>query len=365
MLIQKVLILANNDIGLYSFRLEIIERLLSEGIKVYLSLPNGKRVADFESKGCCFLETPVDRRGINPIKDILLFFRYLSILRIEKPDVVLTYTIKPNIYGGLAASLFRTPYICNITGLGTAVERTGVLQKITLSLYKIALRKVACIFFQNRENETFFAHRNIQVSKHRLIPGSGVNLRKYSLMDYPDDNGKIRFVYISRIMKEKGIEEYLAAAKFIKNKYPLTEFGILGFCEEAYEQTIQELNKYGVVNFYGLQSDIRPFLKQAHCTIHPTYYPEGMSNVVLESAASGRPVITTNRSGCKEAVADGKTGFLFMERKVDELISKIELFLSLDNNTRRQMGVLAHEKMKREFDRNIVVDAYMDELSKL
>lgn len=216
MLIRKVLILANNDIGLYNFRLEIIERLLSKGIKVYLSLPNGKRIADLKAKGCCFLETSVDRRGMNPIKDILLFFHYLSILRKETPDVVFTYTIKPNIYGGLAASMFRTPYICNVTGLGTAVERTGVLQKITLSLYKIALRKVACIFFQNGENKRFFANRNIQVGKHRLIPGSGVNLRKFTLMDYPDDNGKIRFVFISRIMKEKGVEEYLTAAKFIK-----------------------------------------------------------------------------------------------------------------------------------------------------
>lgn len=365
MLIRKVLILANNDIGLYSFRLEIIERLLNEGINVYLSLPIGKRIADFEAKGCRFIETPVDRRGINPIKDILLFFRYLSILRKEKPDVVFTYTIKPNIYGGFAASIFKTPYICNITGLGTAVEQAGVLQKVTLSLYKMALRKVACIFFQNGENKMFFANRNIQINKHRLIPGSGVNLRRFTLMDYPDDDGKIRFIYISRIMKEKGIEEYLAAAKFIKKKCPLTEFGILGFCEEAYEQTIQELSKCGIISFYGLQSDIRPFLKQAHCTIHPTFYPEGMSNVILESAASGRPVITTNRSGCKEAVEDGRTGFLFTERKVDELIHKIELFLSLDNNVRKQMGVLAHEKMKKEFNRDIVVDAYMDELSKL
>lgn len=160
MLIRKVLILVNNDIRLYRFRLEMIERLLSEGIKVYLSLPNGKRIANLESKGCCFLETLADRRGMNPIKDILLFFRYLFILRKEKPDVVFTYTIKPNIYGGLAASIFRIPYICNITVLGTAVERTGILQKITLLLYKIALRKVTCIFFR------------MKTIKYSLLPGA-------------------------------------------------------------------------------------------------------------------------------------------------------------------------------------------------
>lgn len=160
MLIRKVLILVNNDIRLYRFRLEMIERLLTESIKVYLSLPNGKRIANLESKGCCFLEKLVDRRGMNPIKDILLFFRYLSILRKEKPDVVFTYTIKPNIYGGLAASIFRIPYICNITVLGTAVERTGILQKITLLFYKIALRKVTCIFFR------------MKTIKYSLLPGT-------------------------------------------------------------------------------------------------------------------------------------------------------------------------------------------------
>jgi galacturonosyltransferase len=264
----------------------------------------------------------------------------------------------------MAARLSKVPYIVNITGLGSAVENPGLLQKITVAMYQVAMRRTACIFFQNKGNEHFFASKNIRNDVHRIIPGSGVNLDKFTYQEYPSEGQPLKFVFISRIMREKGIEEYFAAAKHFKSLYPEMEFHILGSCEESYEQTLADLQNNGTIIYHGLQKDVRPFIIQAHCTIHPTFYPEGMSNVILESAATGRPVITTRRHGCMEAIENGVTGFLFHELNTSELISCIDKFMEMTHQERVAMGMAAHEKMKREFDRQIVVDAYLDEIGK-
>ncbi|MDM5201143.1 glycosyltransferase family 4 protein [Fictibacillus enclensis] len=360
---RKILILANNDIGLYNFRKELIQELAKQ-YEVYISLPFGSLVHELEKLGCYFINTPISRRGKNPLTDLKLFLHYRKIIRSIRPDLVLSYTIKPNIYGGLACRVTKVPLIANITGLGTAVERKGILQKLTLSLYKTSLKKVNCVFFQNKENQSFFLKKKIIKNQNRLIPGSGVNLRHYSLLEYPNDN-IIHFLFIARIMKEKGIDQYLEAAKYIKERHPNTVFHILGFCEQDYLVELKELEKKGFIKYHGMQEDIRNFHKISHCTIHPTYYPEGMSNVLLESAASGRPIITTKRAGCREIVEAGQNGYLIEEQNSQDLISKIEDFLNLDNLSRKQMGLLGRKKMEVEFDRKIVVCAYLEEIKKV
>ena len=292
---MKILILANNDLGLYNFRKELIQKLLELKNEVYISLPDGPKVKELEKMGCKYIETNIDRRGTNIIKDLKLLKRYVKIIRQVSPEIILTYTIKPNIYGGIASRLMKTIYIENITGLGTALENAGFVQKITKLLYKIALKKAQCIFVQNTENLKFMKKNIGYANKFKLIPGSGVNLEKFKLLEYPEENDKIRFLFVSRIMKEKGIEQYLETAKYITNKYKNTEFHILGFCEQKYEQKLQELQKEGIIYYHGRQDDIIPYLRKASCLMHPSYYPEGMSNVCLEASASGRPVITTNR----------------------------------------------------------------------
>jgi galacturonosyltransferase len=361
---NKILILANNASGLCSFRIELLERLIKDGYDVVVSVPTDNRVKDIEAVGARVVPMEIQRRGTNPVKDLLLLMRYRKLLRREKPAAVLTYTIKPNIYGGLASRMAGVPYIVNITGLGTAVENPGLLQKITVSMYKVAMKKAACIFFQNKGNEQFFASKNIRNDVHRVIPGSGVNLDKFTYQEYPSEDQPLRFVFISRIMREKGIEEYFAAAKLFKVLHPEVEFHVLGACEEEYEQTLAALQKKGTIIYHGQQKDVRPFIIQANCTIHPTFYPEGMSNVVLESAATGRPVITTRRHGCMEAIEDGVTGFLFEERNTSQLISCIDKFMEMTHQERVAMGKAAHEKMEREFNRQIVVNAYLDEIKK-
>lgn len=356
-----VLILANNDIGLYKFRKELLEELVKKH-KVYISLPMGDYIPSLEDMGCRFLNCKlIDRHGKNPLKDLKLMFYYRQLLKKVKPDIVFTYTIKPNVYGGLACSSMNIPYVVNVTGLGTAVENPGIMQFITVNLYRYGLRKAQKVFFQNTENRDFMLKKGVIKGKYELLPGSGVNLNNYTVSEYPD--GKtIDFVFVSRIMKEKGIEQYLDAAKEIRKKHLETRFHICGFCEQTYEDVLQKLNDDGTIIYHGLVKDMSDIYKEMSCIVHPTYYPEGLSNVLLEACASGRPIITTNRSGCREVVDDGINGFVVKERNSKDLIEKIERFLNLSVDERKSMGLAGRTKVEREFDRMIVVEKYMAEI---
>lgn len=357
----RILILANIDVGLYKFRRELIEELVKDH-EVFISLPPGDFISKLEELGCKFIRTSISRRGTNPITDFKLFLNYRRMINKIRPDIVLTYTIKPNVYGGLACRLANVPLLANITGLGSAVENKGLLQKLTLLLYKVSLKRAKCVFFQNKENKEFFYKHNIVDGNDRLIAGSGVNLDYYSLIKYPSKE-KINFLFIGRVMKEKGIDHYLDAAYHIKKKYSNTVFHILGFCEEKYEEKIMEMQKQNIIKYHGMQSDVREFHKISHCTIHPTFYPEGMSNVLLESIACGRPIITTNRAGCREVVNDGVNGFVTRQQDSQDLINKIEKFIKLDYNEKVLMGREGRKKAEKEFDRLLVVDAYINEIN--
>ncbi len=360
---KKVLILVNHNVVIYNFRREIVERLVADGYEVYLSCPQGNRIAELVSMGCKFIETEFERHGTSIRDDLKLVGFYKRMMRDIKPGVVLSYTIKPNIYGGMAAASLNIPYIANITGLGTAVENEGVLQKITKILYKIAFRKVDCVFVQNEENKQFFVDNNIAVDKLKLIPGSGVNLKQFTVLDYPKDS--VEFVFISRIMKEKGIDQYLEMAEYIHKKYEGVKFHICGFCEEDYDERLRSLENEGVIEYHGMMNDVREILQITSATIHPTYYPEGLSNVLLESCASGRPIITTDRSGCREVVEDGVNGYMIKQKDTESLISAVEKFLSLSFEERKQMGIEGRRKVEEEFDRQIVVESYMERIDAL
>jgi len=361
---SKVLFLVNHDVVIYNFRLEIVERLLADGHQVIISSPYGERIDALIDLGCEYFPIEISRHGMNPMQELKLLSNYIKLLKTVKPDIVLTFTIKPNIYGGMACAMMKIPYVANITGLGTAVENDGLIQKITVLLYRLALCKVQRVFFQNIENRQFFIDRNLAMEKHDLLPGSGVNLNRFSPLDYPGDE-TTEFVFISRIMKEKGADQYLEAAEFIRSKYPNTRFHICGFCEQAYEQRLKELHDKGVIVNHGMVRDVRKVLAHTHCTIHPTYYPEGLSNVLLESAACARPLITTNRSGCREVIDNGINGFIVNQKDSKDLIEKIEQFLALPWELRKAMGLAGRAKVEKEFDRQIVVEKYVADVRQL
>ncbi len=358
---MHVLILANNDMGLYKFRRELLEELVKEN-EVYFCVPDGEFVESIKEIGCKYVPcTLMDRHGTNPIKEIKLISFYKRILRDIRPDIVFTYTIKPNAYGGMACAGLGVPYVANITGLGTSIENGGLMQKVSLTLYKMGLRKAQKVFFQNTENRDFMVSHGVVKRPYDMLPGSGVNLSQYKVFPYPDGD-TVDFVFIARVMKEKGIDQYLDAAKEIRKRHPETRFHICGFCEQDYESQLKELNDDGTVVYHGLVPDMTEIYKVISCTVHPTYYPEGLSNVLLESAASGRTIITTDRSGCREVVEDGVNGFVVKQQDSQDLIEKIRKFLSLSVEERKAMGLAGRAKVEREFDRQIVISKYLAEI---
>lgn len=361
---QTILILTNNIGGLHSFRKEVVKAIVDAGYEVYISEPDDdERVKYFEEIGCHIVKTDFKRRGMNPIADFKLMMQYRKLMRQLKPKAILSYTIKPNVYGGIACRLTHTPQVANVTGLGDAMENGGWLQKLTVNLYRIGIGNAKCVFFQNEANKAFCEDHGIVGRKTRLLPGSGVNLGHHQFQVLPPD-GIIKFLFISRLLRDKGTGEFFEMAKTIKTKYPNTEFQILGWCEDNYKQQLDELVKDGTVNYLGSTSDVRPFLSKVHCTVMPSYH-EGMSNVNLESAANGRPVITTDVPGCRETVDDGVTGFLVKARDAESLIDGVERFLSLPYEDKQKMGLKARRKVEREFDRNIVVKAYLEEIESI
>ncbi len=362
---NNILIISNTIRGLHSFRKEVIKAICDQGYKVYISVPDDSPKAEyFKEIGCDIVKTEFNRRGMNPLADFKLMLSYRKLMRQFKPVAVLTYTIKPNVYGGMAARLCKIKQLANVTGLGDAIENGGWLQKLTILLYRIGLKKAHKVFFQNSSDQAFCIRAGIADEGSVLLPGSGVNLQFHTFQEYPSDEGKVRFLFISRLLKDKGTDEFFEAANVIKRKYPQSEFHIVGRNEGDYQKRLDKLIGEGIIHFFGLQMDVRPFIGAVECTVMPSYH-EGMSNVNLESAANGRPVITTDVPGCRETVNDGLTGYLIKAKSSKSLIDAMERFIALPYSQKVLMGQEARKKVEREFDRNIVVNAYLKILNEL
>lgn len=364
---MKILILTNYADGLYLFRRELLTELLAEGHEILVSVPPDEQCRKIEQLGCKVVPTALERRGSNPVKDLKLFFFYRRLLKQEKPDMVFTYTIKPNLYGGLACRQRHVPYICNVTGLGTALENRGILRILLLYFYKIAMAKANCVFFQNEANRKFMQKYGIAEKNSRLLPGSGINLQQHLCADYPPEMDGIRFLAVMRIMKDKGIEEYLQAAERICQKYPNVSFYLAGEYEEEtkkqYEPVLGRLEKEKVVKYLGYIDNVGEVMAKSHVMVHPSYH-EGLSNVILEGAACGRPVLASNISGCREAVSKDASGILFEPRQTEALVEAIERMLSFTFEKRREMGLAGRRWVEEHFDRKIVIKAYQEEMQK-
>lgn len=354
---KKLLIFANSDSAIYKFRSELI-RELSKTFKIGIGVPFGEYMKEIENDNYDFFDIPVNRHGLNPVEDLKLLSKYNKIIRQYKPDVVLLYTVKPNIYGSIACSMNKVPCLCNITGLGTAVETPGKLQKLLILMYRYAMRKEHTIFFQNEHGREFFSEHKIgRDEQYYMLPGSGVNLERFQPMPYPTGD-TVKYLFVARIIKEKGIEEFLSVAERFHAEGRNAEFHICGKCEQAYEDILAKLSGEGVIIYHGLVKDMRAMYEMASCVVLPSYYPEGQSNVLLEGAASCRVLITTDHPGCREAVDDGLTGYLVNKEDADDLYEKAVLFYNLPLIEKEKMGKMGRDKMVSEFDRSIIVDAY-------
>lgn len=351
---MKILLITNHSYMLYQFRRELAAELLKEH-EVVLSMPFVGHEDDFKAMGCRCIETKLDRRSINPVTDLKLYRTYCAMLDEEKPDLVVTYSIKPNIYAGYACSRRNIPYCVNVQGLGTAFQKKGIAQIVTV-MYKTALKKAKTVFFENKVNAyEFLKRRIVREEQIMVLNGAGVNLQHYPCQQYPNNGKTTHFLYLGRIMKEKGIDELFCAMRRLREEYgDAVVLDLVGFFEEEYKEQVEQLQADGTVIFHGFQSETRPFYAAADCIVLPSYH-EGMSNVLLEAAATGRPVITSDIPGCREAVEDGKTGYLCVAHDAEDLYCRMKQFMQLTHLQRMQMGQHGREKMTRDFDKTHVV----------
>lgn len=361
---MKVIIAGITDSGIYRARRSLIELLISQGHSVVVIAPYTGVAEKLEALGAKYYELKVDRHGLNPIKELGVFSFFRSVLKKEKPNIVFSFTIKPNLYLGISCRMLNIPCVMNITGLGEGLMHEGRTKQMLLKIYPIATKKAVCIFFQNTFNRQFFIdHKLADPKVFRMLPGSGVDVTNFKPMEYPDEDKGIRFLFVSRIVKDKGIDELLCAIKEIKSKHENVEFHFVGGCADEYKESLEKWKSDGLIVYHGrvAPEEMKNYYKMAHCLIHPSYH-EGMANVILESAACGRPCMASDINGCKEGIDDGKTGFVFKVKSSAAIVEKIEAFLALSHDEKIAMGLAGRRKMEREFDRQIVVQAYMDVL---
>jgi len=362
--LKKILILSNSSSGLYEFRNEILLDMMTYS-EVYVSLPDMDHYYDdLAEEGCHMIHTEFERRGMNPLKDIKLYIEYRKIIKKIKPDFVCTYTIKPNIYGGLASRVSKVPYVCNITGLGTAIQGGGLLSKVLVEMYKVATKKAKTIFFQNEYNKDFMMSHGVVSDNAKLLPGSGVNLEKHAYRDYPSEENGIRILSVLRIMKDKGIEEFFDTVDRLGSKE--VQFSLAGNYEEEtrekYEPILNRLVEEGKLNYLGFVDEMDDVYASHHVVLHPSYH-EGLSNVCLEAAACGRPVLASDVPGCKETIVDNKSGMLFRAKDTEAVTNSVKHLLKCTTKEREAMGLAGREHVEANYDRKIVIAEYREALN--
>lgn len=361
---SKILLLANHYNTLRIFRRELIKRLSELGNEVIISIPPAeqKELDTLESYGAKVVITEMERRGMNPLKDISLLRSYKKLIESVKPDKVITFTIKPNIYGATACKHCKVPCYCNVTGLGSAFMADGGLMRALVSfMYKLSMNKAEKIFFENSGNrDTLVNSKIVREEQTVVMAGAGVNVDDFAFCDYPED-GAVHFLNVGRIMQEKGMDELFYAIRKIKAEYPGTTFDFIGWYEDNYKATVEQMQKEKLISFHGFQDDVKPFIKNAHCIVHPSYH-EGMSNTLLEACSMGRPIITSNIHGCMEAVDEGKNGFLCSVRDGEDLYLKLKSFIELPYQTKKEMGKYARDFVVKNFNKTDVVNKTIKEI---
>ena len=350
---MKILIATNHSYMLYRFRRELVETLM-QAHEVILSMPFVGHEEEFQAMGLRCIRTDLDRRSINPVKDLHLIGEYRKILGEVKPDLVMTYSIKPNVYLGGLCKKQNIPYVTNVQGLGTACEKP-VLSTLVSAMYRSALRRARTVFFENQENAEFFREKKI-VSPRQItvLPGAGINLEEYPEVPMVEDS-VCRFLFVGRIMKEKGVDEFFSAAQTLKAEFgEKVAFDVVGFYEDAYKELVDQLVAEGVVTFHGFQTEAHPYYASASCIVLPSYH-EGMSNVLLEGAATGRALITSDIPGCREAVEDGVSGYLCPARDAERLTQAMRTFAEQSFRQQSDMGHRGRQLVEQHFDKKQVV----------
>jgi len=364
---KKILISINTAWNLLNFRAGLINGLISSGFEVIAAAPSDNYVAELELLGCRFIHLEMDNKGTHPVRDLLLMWRYWRLLKTEKPDLCLFYTVKPNVYGSLASSFCSIPFINNVSGLGSVFIQNGLLKRFVSVLYKFAFRSSSRVFFQNSDDlGLFLENKLVNVELTDVLPGSGINLHRFTPSDdtvRKSRTAPFKFLLIARMLKDKGVVEFVNAAQLLKESGVKAEFCLLGFLDvqnpaAISSEQMKEWTVQGYVKYLGVSDDVREHLASADCIVLPSYR-EGTPRSLLEAAAMAKPLITTNVAGCKEVVEHGVNGFLCEPKNAQDLALKMKEMLIISEDQRKLMGQNGRLKMEKEFDENIVIQKYL------
>ena len=359
---MKILIICNYSSGLYKFRGMLIQELIKQGHTVRAIVPKLEDPNEIKEENnlkklhCGLKRIPMERRGMNPVHDAKLMFEYNRTVKKLQPDLVLTYTIKPNIYGGFVCRLLKVPYAVNITCLGTAFQGNGLLRHLVTAMYKVALKKAKVVFFENAENRDVIVEaRIIPKEKTHVLAGAGVDLEHFKYAPYPKDSEITRFLFVGRVMQEKGIDELFQTMQRLNKEGYKCMLDVVGGFEENYSEKIRKYEREGWLHYLGYQENVRPFIEKCHCFVLPSWH-EGMANTNLECSAMGRPIITSNIHGCLEAVEDGVTGYLCEKQNPEDLYRIMKKICELSYEERKAMGLAGRKRMEDLFDKKKVVE---------
>lgn len=364
---MKIAIVLNTSWNIYNFRMGLVNSLLEHGHEVTAIAPKDEYTHLLIDAGCNYQEVTMDSRGANVIKDLGLIFELLGIYRRVKPDVILHYTIKPNIYGTLAASILRIPTVNNVCGLGTAFLNKGIVSRIAIGMYKLAFKFPKLVYFQNDDDKKFFEENNIiRNNATQVLPGSGINLAHFKPSESAK-NKKFTFLLISRLIHDKGIIEYIDAVKYLKEKGVDANFQILGNKDTEHRRGISEdiINSWidnNIVEYLGSTDDVRPYINKADCIVLPSYR-EGTPKSLLEAASSAKPIVATNVAGCTNIVQDNVNGMLCNVKDSQDLANKLEAMSELPKKRLIEMGIESRKIVEQRFDEKIVIDSYLNTIS--
>jgi glycosyltransferase involved in cell wall biosynthesis len=367
----RVVIALNLAWNLINFRAGLIRALVDAGYQVIAVAPYDDYADELSGLGCSYIAMPMDNQGTNPVKDLALTWRFYQLFKRLRPAVYLGYTVKPNVYGSLAARAAGVPIINNIAGLGAVFIRKSPVTTLVRGLYRLALGHSGRVFFQNGDDLKLFVDGGlVKQAITGRVPGSGISLSRFVPCPLPNSEpGKVRFLLIARMLWDKGVAEYVDAARTLRKKYPNAEFCLLGFLDVQNPAAIStgQMNDWvaeGVVTYLGVSDDVREQIAEVDCVVLPSYR-EGTPRSLLEGAAMARPLVATNAVGCKEVVEDGVTGYLCELKSASDLAAKMEQIINMEPAKRTDMGLQARAKVEREFDEQLVVSAYLKAVSEL
>lgn len=368
---RKLLVVINTSWNIINFRTGLIRGLMDAGYEVVVAAPHDRFSAEIERNlGCRYVELPIAGHSRSPVTDLALFSRFVSLMRAERPDAFLGFTVKPNVFGSLAANLFGIPCINNIAGLGSVFNETSATARIVALLYRAALRRSHRVFFQNRDDLALFTERGlVRLDQADLLPGSGIDTARFApaAKAAPASGEAFTFLLVARLLKEKGLSELAAATRTVLRVYPHARTQILGPRDADNPASIDqgELDDWiasGVFDYLGMAGDVRPALAQADCFVLPSYYREGTPRALLEAAAMGKPIITTDMPGCRDVVDDGVNGFIVPPRDAAALAEAMRSMIEASPAERKKMGLASRAKAERQFDERIVIERYLQAL---